>query len=303
MPPRSISAARRPFDKLYINAHIIACLTAIIPIYIWLSHVWSHGLFGGVGSAALTPMISICLGLISVRQKPAPTQALPSKPVFLSLMGLACFTIGVVSFSDTDSLWFGLLTVCWPLWCLAVVEVAFGAERRAQLTFPVLFLWFALPFEPFLYDTIDTPLQEMTADVAVSVLGLFGYETVYWNAHTFYSDTFYIIVDETCSGMNLLVTLFMYALIFGWATRQTLADRFTSLICVVPLAICSNGVRVSAIYLLGFYGGESVAKGFWHDGSGVLAFLPTLVAIYGLGELMRRRNAKTTIKKSNARLT
>jgi exosortase len=212
-------------------------------------------------------------------------------------------TIAVVSLSDINSSWFGLLTVCWPLWCLAVVEVAYGAERRAQLRFSVLFLWFTLPFEPFLYELIDTPLQEMTADVAVSVLGLFGYETVYWNAHTFYSDTFYIIVDETCSGMNLLITLFMYALIFGWATRQTLTHRISLFLCVVPLAICSNGVRVAAIYLLGFYGGESVATGFWHDGSGVLAFLPTLVAIYGLGEWMRRRAANANSTKSRARLT
>ena len=91
--------------------------------------------------------------------------------------------------------------------------------------------------------------------------------------------------------------------IYGWATRQTLAHRLNLLLCVVPLAICSNGIRVAAIYLLGFYGGESVATGFWHDGSGVLAFLPTLFAIYVLGEWMRRRAAKINSINSKAKVT
>lgn len=303
MLSRSNAAARRPSDHFHLYSHVVACLTALIPIYIWLSYVWTQGLFGGVGSAVLTPVISVCLGLISVRQKPIPTQPLSSNLVYTFLLGLPCLSIAVLSQAEMHSVWFGFLTACWPLWCLAVVEMGFGPDRRAQLTFPVLFLWCALPFEPYFYGLLDTPLQEITADVAVCLLDLFGYETLYWNAHTFYSETFYIIVDETCSGMNLLVTLFMYALIFGWATRQTLIHRLSLVLSVIPLAICSNGVRVAAIYLLGFYGGESVAKGFWHDGSGVVAFFPTLIAIYGLGEWMRRRTAKSSRVKSNARLT
>ena len=169
MTTRSTSAARRLADQLYIKAHIFACLTALIPVYIWLSYVWTQGLFGGTGSAVLTPIISVCLGLISIRQKPKPNKKLPSNLIRLFLMGLLCLTMAVVSLSDVHSWWFGLLAVCWPLWCFVVVEVAFGSERRAQLTFPVLFLWFALPFEPFLYELVDTPLQEMTADVAVCV--------------------------------------------------------------------------------------------------------------------------------------
>ena len=94
----------------------------------------------------------------------------------------------------------------------------------------------------------------------------------------------------------------MYALIFGWATRRTIAQRAILVLSVIPLALCSYGARVAAIYLLGFYGGESVAKGAWHDGSGILAFLPTLIVIYGLGELMGRWNAKKTRHKSKNRL-
>ena len=65
----------------------------------------------------------------------------------------------------------------------------------------------------------------------------------------------------TCSGMNLLVTLFMYALIFGWIARHDLRQRLLLCLSVVPLALFSNGLRVAAIYLLGLYGGTKAATG------------------------------------------
>ena len=302
MPSRANSDMRHLSNRFQLSVHIAACLTALIPIYVWLSYVWTQGLFGGVGSALLTPFIAMCLADVSVRQKDVSASALSPLFVWSILVGVPCLNVLTFSVVDIHSHWFALLTFCWPLWCLTLVEVGFGCERRAQLTFPVLFLWFTLPFEPYLYQVLDTPLQEITADIAVQILGLFGYETIYWNAHTFYSGTFYIIVDETCSGMNLLVTLFMYALIFGWATRRSLRHRWVLVLSVIPLALFSNGIRVAVIYLLGFYGGEGLAKGVWHDGSGVLAFFPTLIAIYGLGEWMRRRTAKMTKTNNKPKL-
>lgn len=302
MPFRAHSDAPALLRGFPLNAHIAACVGALVPVYLWLLHVWTQGLFGGMGSAALTPFISLCLGYVAIRQRKVSSKSIPSAAIWLSLIVSSCLTTALVLLFEFQSPWFGLLTFVWPVWCIILIEAGFGSERRAQLVFPVLFLWFTLPFEPYLYEILDTPLQEITADIAVSALALFGYETTYWNAHTFYSDTFYIIVDETCSGMNLLVTLFMYALIFGWATRRTLVQRALLVMSVIPLALCSNGARVAAIYLLGFYGGEPLAKGAWHDGSGILAFLPTLVVIYGLGELMGRWTARKTRHKSKKRL-
>ncbi|MGB0647151.1 MAG: exosortase/archaeosortase family protein [Bradymonadia bacterium] len=258
-------------------------------------------MFGGTGSAVLTPFISLALGWLAVRRSKtrvsdAEASRLPYD--FILLLMPAVLILSLLLFNTTEW-WFGICALLWPLWVLALIQEGWGKTLRVKLNFPVLFLWFAFPIEPLLYDVLDTPLQEVTTDISVNVLSVLGYQTKYWNPHTFYSNDFYIIVDETCSGMNLLVTLFMYALIFGWIARHDLRQRLLLCLSVVPLALFSNGLRVAAIYLLGLYGGTEAATGIWHEGSGVLAFLPTLIGIYALSSFLRRLDA-TSMRKTSA---
>ena len=274
-------------------------------LVLWLQEVWRTNIFGGAGTALLTPFISLGLCVIALR-RPIHFEVDSHNHwgiVLQYVMGVVA--IGILLEPGKGSAWMLLLAVCWPFWLLSWIAVSFGYQKSRQLVFPILFLWFCLPFEPYLYETLDTPLQEMTTDVAVWLLGLAGYEVQYWNAHSFYSEDFWIIVDETCSGMNMIVTLTMYALIFGWVTRHRLSSRLVLLGSVLPFALLSNGLRVAAIYLLGLYGGEALAKGFWHEGSGVLAFLPTLFGIYAIGEGLRafhRRRANSGNDNNSSKL-
>ena len=257
-------------------------------------------MFGGVGSAALTPLIASSLGYIAWKQHPENSIEAPRlTPRLWILLGLfpSVLSGGLMGLSFHGP-YFGVVAFAWPIWLLVLLECTFGSSLRKRLNFPVLFLWFALPMEPLFFDLVDTPLQEWTASIAVFLLNSCGFAVKFWNAHTFYSDAFYIIVDETCSGMNLLVTLSMYALVFGWATQQRNAHRCYLVLSVLPLALISNGVRVGVIYLLGLYGGEELAKGGWHELSGVLAFAPTLLVIYALGVFLRRKSSENASDSS-----
>ena len=51
----------------------------------------------------------------------------------------------------------------------------------------------------------------------------------------------------------------------------------------------ANGLRVTAIYLLGFYGGPEWADGFWHTGSAYVLFVPVFWFIYVLNGFFERR--------------
>ena len=291
-------------DSVFTTVHLLACAAALLPIYTWLSFIWNQGLFGGIGSAALTPLISIGLGWLALRGSMTKVTDAGSTlfPHDVVLLLMPIVLILSLLWLSTTEWWFGVCALVWPIWLLALIRERWGAALRAKLNFPVLFLWFALPIEPLLYGVLDTPLQELTTDVSVNILSVLGYKTQYWNPHTFYSDDFYIIVDETCSGMNLLVTLFMYALIFGWIARHDLRQRLLLCLSVVPLALFSNGLRVAAIYLLGLYGGTKAATGVWHEGSGILAFLPTLIGIYALSSFLRRLDATRVRTTSTAKV-
>ena len=260
----------------------------LLPIVLWLLEVWDSGIFAGAGTALLTPLIVVALSVISLRGLQRSTSDVAGRWLMPAYIGASILALTVLIEPGVTSKWMFLIGLAWPIWLLSWIGLTFGYQTARVLLFPLLFLWFCLPFEPYLYDALDTPLQELTTDVAVVFLGWIGHPVQYWNAHTFYTDEFYIIVDETCSGMNMIVTLSMYALIFGWVTRHPLVNRCWMVLSVLPLALLSNGLRVAAIYLLGIHGGEELAKGFWHDGSGVVAFMPTLVGIYAVGELLRR---------------
>ena len=195
-----------------------------------------------------------------------------------------------------DNYWFGVLALILPVWIYLVLIDFGGIEWARGYQFPVFFLYFALPLEPLIYEWADTHLQELTADLAYVFLHLTGFPVEYWNDHTLYSKVFYVIVDETCAGMNMIVSLFMYAIVFTWLFRLKARSWIFPLGCVLPLALVSNGVRVAFIYVLGVKGGTELAMGYWHELSGFVAFLPTLLGVYLVTSLTQRRCASTKQK-------
>ena len=90
------------------------------------------------------------------------------------------------------------------------------------------------------------------------------------------SQRYYVIVNETCSGVNLTMSLLMYTLVYGWLVQPRM--RRWLLFCVFPGPV-ANGLRVSTIFLLGHYGGNEWADG-WHTGSAYVIFLPIFWALH-----------------------
>ncbi len=262
---------------------------ACLPVVFWSARLWTDGILGGVASAILSPPICLALWILTVRQPRWQTDISHRKNADLTLLTLS-LVYGVTLFlARTDSDWLllsGIILVP-MIWVTAWGAVGWG--RAIQLTLPLTFLFFALPWEHFLRDLIDAPLQAWTADIALQFLEVIGYHLHYWNDHTIYTKKYYVIVNETCSGMNLLVTLTMYILIFGWLAQPVLKNRLLLLLLVFPLAMLANGLRVATIYLLGHYGGNELADGFWHTGSAYVLFLPVFWFVYVVNNALLRR--------------
>ena len=68
-----------------------------------------------------------------------------------------------------------------------------------------------------------------------------------------------------------------------------MSGRWLLLFCVFPLALVANGLRVSTIFLLGHYGGNEWADGFWHTGSAYVIFLPIFWALHLINSTFNRR--------------
>lgn len=160
--------------------------------------------------------------------------------------------------------------------------------QRLKLSFPLLFGFFVLPLELWLRKG-DQPLQRLGAELGAWIVLklnqlsiLWGEEVIelsFWNPYTFYSSDFYLIINETCSGVNLLVSSILYTFGFTWITGGKPKTALCLMIWTLPLSIFFNACRIAMIFLLGHYGGVELAMGAWHEGSAYLMQIPMVMII------------------------
>jgi exosortase len=284
-----VTAPTVRWTALSATAAAILIAIAALPVVFWIIEVWLGGVLGGGAAGLLT--IPICCVLVWLAsRRPAWQTETPDRPGAAALMCIAVIGYGVglvLSLSNWDALMLcgALLPVMVWSWIWGVL----GIGKAKALAFPVGFSLFALPYEHFLRRSIDIPLQIWSADISAFLLRLADYPIKMWNAFTIYTDEFYVIVNETCSGMNMIITLSMYTLIFGWATQPSFRNRIYLILLIFPTAMLANGVRISVIYLMGHHGDQALAMGPWHTRSAYLIFLPVFWFIYVVNNALTRR--------------
>ena len=162
-----------------------------------------------------------------------------------------------------------------------------------QLHYPLSFALFTLPWEAVLRNYDDT-LQRISTDIAVYLLDLIDWlkfseiiQVAYWDAITIYSDRFYLIINETCAGVNLLLSMSIYALGYAWLMKCTVKRSWLLVAYMMPLCLLFNGLRICLIFCLGHFGDQALATGPWHEGSAYISQALLFIALglinYGLG--------------------
>ena len=267
---------------------LLAVSIGLLPIIDWSLVLWSHSALGGSATAVLAIPIALILGGIASRNsehllaKPSPIFGLILVPFMLAATGITAF----VSANGPWLLISGTLLIsCYFLWfCWS-----WGAQKALSIALPLSFLLLVLPWEYYLRSNAQLTLQAWTADLSILLLERLGYAVWHYNSFTIDSDRYYLIVNETCSGINMLVALIMYTLVFTWMARSHWKTRLSLLALVFPIAMLINTLRVTCIYLLGYYGGVEWADGFWHTGSAYVLFIPIFLVLYLLNRTFNAR--------------
>jgi exosortase len=262
---------------------------AFLPIPFWMAEVWLGGVLGGGAAGMLTAPICMVLIWLATRQPAWTAPAVERSGAGWALLALAGLQIGALLLALGDRSWLMASGLLIPPFVFVWVWGLLGWSKATALSFPVFFGWFALPWEAFLRMWVDVPLQAWTADIAYVLLTLAGYPMRYWDDYTIYTYEFFVIVNETCSGMNMLVTLSMYTLIFTWVAQPSWRYRGYVLALLFPVSMLANGIRVAVIYLMGHHGDLELAMGFWHTGSAYIIFLPVFWFIYVVNNALLQR--------------
>jgi len=171
-----------------------------------------------------------------------------------------------------------------------------GRPFLRELRFPLLVLLLAIPFPQVVYNQITFPLQIFASKLASAALPVFGVP-VMRDGNIIQLPSMQLEVAEACSGIRSLMSLFTAAIFYGYFLEPKVSKRVILAIAALPIAVLANGVRILGTGLAVQYWDPQKALGFFHEFSGWLIFVFSLICLYllhvamNLMSRLRRRHA------------
>ncbi|SFB75112.1 exosortase A [Massilia yuzhufengensis] len=211
-------------------------------------------------------------------------RTLPLEPWWPALVLTALAGLGwlVATLGEVQVVRQYALVVMFPLAVLAVC----GRSFAGALTFPLLFLLFAVPFG----EVFVAPLIELTADFTVAALQLTGIP-VLRNGTTFEIPSGHWSVVEACSGLRYLISSITLGCLYAYLSYQKWWRRalFIGLSIVVP--IVANWLRAYMIVMIGHLSSMRLATGVDHIIYGWVFFGLVMFLMFWIGRLWQEDEA------------
>jgi exosortase len=276
--PLSTARVRNP-RNLWLPGAVLALLLIALYYRIGIKLVidwynipdYSHGF--------LVPLFSIFL-LWDQRKKIAATPIQPSwaglPVVILGLIILIFGVYGVDLFTSRVSFVILLSGLIWTF---------LGRAMLRQLCFPVLVL-LPIPFPAIIFNQITFPLQLLASKLASTILPLLGVPTLQ-EGNVIQLPVMKLEVAEACSGIRSLMSLFTLAVFYGYFLERTTSRRVILALASIPIAVAANAVRIVGTGLCVQYWDPAKALGFFHEFSGWVMFVISLVCLYLIHRFMR----------------
>jgi exosortase A len=158
------------------------------------------------------------------------------------------------------------------------VPAVLGVHVARIILFPLLFLFFAVPFGEFMLPW----LMERTADFTVSALQMSGVP-VFREGQRFVIPSGSWSVVEECSGVRYLIASFMVGSLYAYITYQSQRRRAVFMAASLLVPIVANWVRAYLIVMLGHLSGNRIAAGVDHVLYGWVFFGVIIFVMFKLG--------------------
>lgn len=164
--------------------------------------------------------------------------------------------------------------VCWTVW---------GAGALAALRFPLLFLLFMVPLPGIVLIGVSFWLKLMAAALATKLVTLFGVAATQAGS-TIHLAHLSVVVDDTCSGLNSLISLAALATLWTALVPSSAPWKKVTIIAAsIPIALAANIVRIVLLMVIAMTFGLAAAEGFIHYWSGIVVFGIALLLLTWLG--------------------
>jgi exosortase len=238
----------------------------------WNDPNFSHGFFVPLFSAFVIWQERIRLRSLRPR---------PSWSGFLFLgFGLCVLIVGLMG----AELFLARLSLLIVLAGLIVLFLGWNFFRA--LLFPWAFLLLMIPVPAIVFNQITFPLQLLASKVASTTLPWMGVP-VLREGNVIVLPAMALEVAEACSGIRSLLSLTTLAVIYGYLMERRVGVRVLLAVASVPIAVAANSLRIVGTGLLVQYWDPEKAEGFFHEFSGWLIFVVSLLMLYLLHRAVR----------------
>jgi len=166
-----------------------------------------------------------------------------------------------------------------------------GRDALRHIIFTAAFLIFLVPPPLFFIDMITSPLKMMVASTSELLLRFAGY-TISRNGVILFIGDYSIVVGDTCSGLRSLISLMAVGAIYAYLQKTSNLKRFILFLSIIPIAIAANIIRFLLLALITYYFGEAAGQGFFHNFSGILIFLMSLLSLIIVDVFILNRGSK-----------
>jgi exosortase len=167
-----------------------------------------------------------------------------------------------------------------------LIALFLGWNLFRALLFPWAFLLLMIPIPAIVFNQITFPLQLLASKVASTTLPWMGVP-VLREGNIIVLPAMALEVAEACSGIRSLMSLTTLAIIYGYLLESKISVRVLLALASLPIAVAANSLRIVGTGLLIQYWDPERAQGFFHEFSGWLIFVASLVMLYLLHRIVR----------------
>lgn len=174
---------------------------------------------------------------------------------------------------------------------LASVTVLFYGWRHLRIAaFPIGVLLLAIPIPAIIFNQITFPLQILASQLASKLLPLLDVP-VLREGNVIQLPAMPLEVAEACSGIRSLMSLGTLAIFYGYFLERSNTRRVLLVLLSVPIAVAANALRIVGTGLCVQYWDADKALGFFHEFSGWVVFMVSLLFLYAAHKMMNFRTS------------
>ena len=244
----SPAAWRRLAPALMLAAALLLLFrdTAVAMVTIWdRSDTFAH--------AFLVPPIAVWL----IWRQRSTLAAMPTRPALWVLLPMAA--MGALWLMGELAGVNAATQLALVALLVLIVPLVFGLAIARALTFPLLFLFFAVPIGEFMVPT----MMDWTADFAAMAVRLSGIP-IYREGLQFVIPSGTWSVVEACSGVRYLIASFMVGTLFAYLNFQSVRRRAIFMAASLLMPIIANWIRAYMIVMIGHLSDNRLAAGVDH---------------------------------------